>query len=62
MLAIEGRIEWVKMTNPFGSSDEDEEAKKLAEQKPQPELAMQQLLASIAKRQARDARQRKKPK
>lgn len=50
------------MTNPFGSSDEDEEAKKLAEQQPQPELAMQQLLASIAKRQARDARQRKKPK
>lgn len=50
------------MTNPFGSSDEDSDEKKLAEQKPAPELAAQQLMAFVKQRQAHDARHRKKPK
>lgn len=61
-LAIRGRIEWAKMTNPFGSSEEDEDAKKLAEHKPAPELAAQQLLSFVQRHQARDARHKKKPK
>lgn len=49
------------MTNPWGSS-EDDEAKKLADQTPAPELAAQQLQAFVQRRQARDARHAKKPK
>lgn len=50
------------MTNPFGSGDEEDEAKKLAEQKPAPELAAQQIMGFVKQRQAHDARHRPKPK
>ncbi len=46
-LAIEGKIDFVRKTNPWGSDEDnpDEKAKKLLQEKPNPELAAKQLQA-----------------
>ncbi|BBK37684.1 hypothetical protein STAQ_27620 [Allostella sp. ATCC 35155] len=50
----------MKSTSPWGSSEEDEEARKLAEQVPAPALAAEQIKAFFAQRQAMAGRHKAK--
>lgn len=61
-LALDGKMDFLKKTNPFGSSKEDEDDKRLAEASTDPKVGMQKLLNLVKRRQAHDARQGKKPK
>lgn len=65
-LAIAGKIDFLKKTNPWGSGEEDAEAKRLAEAPSGPEAAaaaQQQLVALVARKQRqanRDGKRRRK--
>lgn len=62
-LALEGKIDFVKKTNPWGSGEEEKsDEERLREQTPNPELAMKQLLGAVAVRQRNDSRFKTKPK
>lgn len=58
-LALEGRIDFIRRTNPFGSGEKTDE-EKLAEQVDDPDRAAQQLMAFVKRKQGFDARQRRK--
>lgn len=60
-LALEGKIDFVRKTNPFGGGEESEE-EKLKHAPPNSEMAMKQLVQMAKRRQVRDARFKKKPK
>ncbi len=60
-LAIEGKVDFVKKTNPFGNGKEDEE-EKLLNEPGDPEMAMKKLLQMAKRRQIRDSRLKTKPK
>lgn len=60
-LAIRGKVDFIKKTNPFGSKEESEE-EKLAKQPPNPEVAMRQLMNMAKRRQVQDSRLKSKPK
>jgi hypothetical protein len=60
-LAIKSKIDFVKKTNPFGSGKKTEE-EELLEQKPNPEVAMRQLMNMAKRRQENDSRFKTKPK
>jgi hypothetical protein len=47
-LALEGRIDFLKKTNPWGSSAEDKAEEEFANRKPDPEGAARQLQAFFA--------------
>lgn len=57
-LALEGVVEFAKITNPFGSG-EDKEGDML-KLPPAPELAAQQLMGFVKRKQAHDMRHKKK--
>lgn len=61
-MALDGKIDFIKKTNPWGPPKEDEEDKRLAEAPNDPKFAMEKLLGFVRRKQARDARQGKKPK
>lgn len=58
-LALEGKLDFVKKTNPFGSGEESEE-EKLKNQLPNPEMAAKQLIALAQRRMRRDMRHKPK--
>ena len=63
LLAIEGKVDFLKKTNPWGSSEEDEAAKRLAEAPSNPEQAQKDFLAIVRRRQRaanRQGRQKKR--
>jgi len=55
-IAIEGRVEFVKKTNPWGKSKEDEEAEKLKETEMNPEKAAEQLLTMVVRRKGKQGK------
>lgn len=59
-MAMDGRLAFHKATNPNLASDEDVEAKKLAEQQADPALAASQMLAFFKRQQQQRARTAKK--
>lgn len=61
-LAIAGRVDFVKKTNPWGSgsTEQDDEAKRLAEAEPDPEAAQKQFVAFVQRTQRRANRQGKR--
>jgi hypothetical protein len=61
-LALAGRSEFLKeiFSAIFGPSKEDEEQRKLEEQKSNPEFAMKQLIAFVGRRQQQDGQHRPK--
>ncbi len=63
-LALEGKIDFVKKTNPFGSKDEEDKEKIYWEQGggvSDPEIAMKQIIGAIETRQNLNNRIREKP-
>lgn len=58
-LALEGHLDFIRRTNPFGSGEKTED-EKLAEQVDDPDRAAQQLVAFVKRKQAQDARQKRK--
>ena len=56
-LALEGKIDFLKKTNPWGSKDDDDEAALLAAQEPDPAGAQKALLTWVKRQQARKARE-----
>lgn len=59
-MAIEGKIDFIKKTNPWGSKD-DKDEEELLKQVPAPERAMNQLI-NIAKRLGDPRANSQKPK
>lgn len=59
-MAIEGKIDFVKKTNPFGSEEKEED--KILAQPSDPELAMRNLVNMARRRKASDVRNKSKPK
>jgi hypothetical protein len=60
-LAIEGKIDFVKKTNPFGSGKEDEEKEEdLLKAPSNPEEAARQLMQFVKKKRDIDARGKSK--
>ena len=55
-LAIEGKIDFVKKTNPWGQSEEEKSEDELLNAPPDPEKAMKKLLQFVKKRQETDKR------
>ena len=60
-LAIEGKVDFIKKTNPFGSGEESEE-EKLTREPPNPEIAMKQFIQFARRRQMRDSQFKSKSK
>ena len=58
-MAVEGKIDFVKKTNPFGSG-EPTEAEKLKNQPLNAQQAAAQLMSFVKRRQGFDAQQRRK--
>ena len=58
-LALEGKLDFIRRTNPFGSGEKSDD-EKLAEQVDDPGRAAQQLMAFVKRKQAFDARQKRK--
>lgn len=63
-LALAGKIDFIKKTNPFGGgeTEEDKMAKRLAEQRPDPDAAARQIMHFVGDRQRKNNRQKSKPK
>lgn len=64
LLALDGKMDFIKKTNPWGSGkDKEEEAEltKLKESQPNAELAAQQLLGFVKRRQGQAQRLTFKP-
>lgn len=59
-LALEGKIDFLKKTNPWGSPDDDDEAALLAAQEPDPAGAQKALVTWVKRQQARKAREGRK--
>ncbi len=55
-LAIEGKIDFVKKTNPWGKSDEEKEEEKILSEPPNPEIAMKKLMIMAKRRQEANRR------
>ena len=62
-LALEGKIDFIKKTNPFGSKDEDGEGKYWADGGgvPDPETAMKQIVGLVKTKQNADRFKTKPP-
>ncbi len=60
-LAIEGKIDFVKKTNPWGKSEDEKKEDELLEEPSDPEMAMNKLLQMVKRRQetARKDRRRR---
>ena len=59
-LAIKGKIDFVKKTNPFGSEEKEED--KILDEEPNPEAAMRQIVNMVKRRQSVNNRQKPKSK
>ncbi len=59
-LALAGKIDFVKKTNPYGSSEEEEEARKLRDAPSNPEFAMKTLVGLVKTRQGNAPRKPKR--
>lgn len=58
-LALEGKIDFVKKTNPFGGKEDEEE--KILNEPQSPEMAMKKLTAMVRRRQ-RNLDRKSKPR
>lgn len=62
-LALEGKVDFIKKTNPFGTgekSDDENEQEKLETQVPMPEIAARQIMDFVKKTQGHNARHKRK--
>jgi len=51
-LALDGKIDFLKKTNPWGSKDDDKDEGDLMDKAPDPQGAAQKLLAMVKRRKA----------
>lgn len=59
-LAIEGAVDYAKKTNPFGGGEGETDEEKMRSTPPAPELAMQQLVSLVKRRQGQANRTKRK--
>ncbi len=59
-MAIKGKIDFVKKTNPFGSEDKVDEEEKMMNEEANPEIAAQRIIGMVKQRQRQRMRTGKK--